>query len=59
MQVSKKFEVIKWKRTGMSRFEKSVPFILTEDQVKMHFPAWKGEFVYHVGRHIFHINEIV
>jgi len=53
----KKYKVIKWKRTGMSRFESSES-IMTEDMLRMNFPTWKGDTVHHVGRHIYHIEEI-
>ena len=53
----KKYKVTKWKRTGMSRFESSES-IMAEDMLRMNFPTWKGDSVHHVGRNIYHIEEI-
>jgi hypothetical protein len=53
----KNYKVVKWKRTGMSSFESSES-IMTEDMLRMNFPTWKGDTVHHVGRHIYHIEEI-
>jgi len=53
----KQYRVVKWKRTGLSRFESSES-IMTEDTVRMNFPTWQGDAVHRVGRYIYHINEI-
>ena len=53
----KKYRVVKWKRTGLSRFESSES-IMKEDTVRMNFPTWQGGTVHRVGRYIYHINEI-
>ena len=53
----KKYKVTKWKRTGMSRFEKKET-TMSEEMVYMSFPAWKGDSVHHIGKDIYHIEEI-
>jgi len=54
----KKYKVTKWKRTGMSRFEKKET-TMSEQMVYMSFPSWKGDTVHHVGKDIYHIEEII
>ena len=54
----KKYKVTKWKRTGMSRFEKKET-VMTEKMVHMSFPTWKGDVVHHVGKDIYHIEAII
>lgn len=51
------YEVIKWKRTGMSRFEKVV-LTMTEETLRQSFPTWTGDFVHYVGKDIYHITKL-
>lgn len=51
------FEVTKWKRIGLSNFQKTVS-IMSKQEVEMAFPTWKGDFVHHVGKDIYHIKEL-
>lgn len=53
----KQYKVIKYIRTGLSRFEKK-EIMMSEDMVRMSFPTWNGDFVHHIGRDIYHIEEI-
>ncbi len=53
----KQYKVIKFTRTGLSRFEKK-EIMMSEDMVRMSFPTWNGDVVHHVGRDIYHIEEM-